>query len=138
MNGNSPEFDWYSEHEKKDCLVIGNQAAIAVHLNLRDEVVIRQQDQYDDEDHQIHVTKYNVLKLVTEMLAVADIHAKIVLTEEAAQAELLMLPKPLPLSGAERQRRYRDKHCNEMSDAERHEGDEPSLQVAHTDEHDEP
>jgi len=131
MSGYRPEFDWNPVSDTDHSIVVRGQPAIAVYLNPHDEVVIRQQDQYDEsDDHFVYVTKDNLLKVVKRMLAVADIHAKIVLTEDAALPEPLMLPKPVPLSGADRQRRYRNKHRNGTGDAERHHGDE--LPLRHT------
>jgi hypothetical protein len=81
-------------------------------------VVIRQQDQNDEsDDHFVFITKDNVLKVVQRMHVVAGIQAL------QARAEQFMLPKPGSLSGAERQRRYRNKHRNGNSDEERHGGD---------------
>ena len=104
MTGYSPEFDWNPRNDTDHSIVVRHQPAIAVYINPHDDVVIRQQDQYDDsDDHFVFVTKGNVLKVAQWMLEVAGVEAK---------PQPLMLPKPEPLSGAERQRRYRDEHRN--------------------------
>jgi hypothetical protein len=116
MSGYSPEFDWNPSNDVDHSIVVRHQPAIAVYLNPHDEVVIRQQDDYDH-DQFVYITKDNVLKVVERVLAIAGIQAA------QAQAELLMLPRPERLSGAERQRRYRNKHRNGNGDEERHGGD---------------
>jgi hypothetical protein len=119
MTTNSREFDWHPDSgDSEHCVVIQRQLSIAVYRNPRDEVVIRQEDEYGDEDDIIFVYKDNVLKLVERLLAEGGIEAKIVPAEDAAPPEPLLLPKPAPLSGAERQRRYRNKHRNVAGDGD--------------------
>ena len=125
MTGYSPEFDWNPTNDTDHSIVVRHQPAIAVYLNPHDEVVIRQQDQYDESDDQfVFVTRDNVLKVAQRMLDVAGIEMAMTNMEEGGLAEPLLLLKPEPLSGAERQRRYRNKHRNGNGDAQRHESDE--------------
>jgi hypothetical protein len=125
MTGYSPEFDWNPSSDTEHSIVVRHQPAIAVYLNPHDEVVVRQQDQYDEsDDHFVFITKDNVPKVVERMLELAGL-------EMATHAAPLMLPKPEPLSGAERQRRYRNKHRNGNGDVERHDSDELPLLLAH-------
>jgi hypothetical protein len=104
--------------------VVRHQPAIAVYRNPHDEVVIRQQDQYDDShDHFVFITKDNVLKVVERMLAVAGIEMLM-----DWLAEPLLLPAPKDRTAAQRQRRYRNKHRNGASPVTRNE--EPLLIAA--------
>jgi hypothetical protein len=109
MSANSPEFDWYPDSDDNDhCVVLRHQLGIAVYLNHRDDVVIRQQEEYGDEDYVIYVNKDNVLKLVERLLAKADSEAKIVPTEDIAQlASSSEKVRPKDPTAAERMRRYR-------------------------------
>jgi len=93
----TPDFDWHDS----DSIVIRLQPGVAVYLNPHDEVVIRQEDQYDvSDDHFVYIARDNVLKVVERMLEVAGI----------STAEPLLLPAPT--KAAERQRRYRQRHRN--------------------------
>jgi hypothetical protein len=88
MTGYSPEFNWNPSKDDDHSIVVRHQPAIAVYLNPHDEVVIRQQDQYDEsDDHFIYITRDNVLKVVEKMMELAGIEA----TRTAAP---LMLPAP--------------------------------------------
>jgi hypothetical protein len=122
MTGYSPEFDWNPANDTDHCIVVRHQPAIAVYTNPPDEVVIRQQDQYDEsDDHFVFITKDNVLKVAERMLAVAGISMAMACMEGGGLAEPLLLHNPTPLTGAERQRRYRNKHRNGNDDASRNE-----------------
>ena len=128
MTGCTSDFDWNPSNDTDHCIVVRHQPAIAVYANPHDEVVIRQQDQYDEsDDHFVYVTKDNVLKVAERMLQVGGIRTP--------RPDPLMLPKPEPLSGAERQRRYRNKYRNGNGDGERHEGDDLPLHHVSGDEH---
>ena len=103
MTGHSPEFDWNPSNDTDHSIVVRHQPAIAVYTNPHDEVVIRQQDQYDEsDDHFVYITKDNVLRVAQRMLDLSGI--------EAERQEPLLLPPPS--KGAERQRRYRQRHRN--------------------------
>jgi hypothetical protein len=129
MSGYSPEFDWNPKDDEEHDIVLRLQPAIAVYLNPHDEVVIRQQDQFDvSEDHFVFITKGNVLKVVERTLAVAGIER----IEDCGLDEPLLLPALKDRTGSERQRRYRNRHRN--GDGRDVTGDLPLL-LAHGAEH---
>jgi hypothetical protein len=97
----SKDFDWYGDSES---VVIRHQPAIAVYLNPHDEVVIRQEGQYDD-GHWIYVTRANALKVAEAILEAAGI-------ENCAEAAPLPLSAPNGKTATERMRRYRNKRRN--------------------------
>jgi hypothetical protein len=109
------DFDWYGASES---VVVRHQPAIAIYLNPYDEVVVRQQGQYD-EDQWVYVSTENVPILARAMLEAAGY--------ETDQTYGKPLPKPEPLSGAERQRRYRNKRRNGERNADVTE--EPQLRL---------
>jgi hypothetical protein len=103
MTGYSPEFDWNPRNDTDHGIVVRHQPAIAVYTNPHDEVVIRQRDQYDEsDDHFVYITEDSVLRVAQRMLDLAGI--------EFQRKEPLLLPPPS--NGAERQRRYRQRHRN--------------------------
>jgi hypothetical protein len=117
----SSEFDWRSA-EDKECIVVRHQPAIAVYVNPRDEVFIRQEGHYGpEEDHWVYVTKDNVPKLVQALLEASGFETA------TTHGTPLMLPKPEALNGAERQKRYRNKHRNRNGDGRVTESDELPL-----------
>jgi hypothetical protein len=106
MTGYSPEFDWNPSKDDEHSIVVRHQPAIAVYLNPHDEVVIRQQDQYDEsDDHFVFITKDNLLKVVERMLALAE-------AEIQTPAQPLLLAPPKDATAAERMRRYRNRKRN--------------------------
>jgi hypothetical protein len=108
MTGYPPEFDWNPDNDTDHSIVVRHQPAIAVYLNPHDELVIRQQDQYDDsDDHFVFITEDNVLRVVERMLEAAGIEMA------TAGAEPLLLPPPKDKTAAERVRHYRNKHRND-------------------------
>ena len=108
MTGYSQEFSWNPREDEHHDIVVRHQPAIAVYLNPHDEVVIRQQDQYDESDDSfVYVTKDNVLRVVQRRLEVAGIELA------TSFAELLLLPPPKNKTAAERMRRHRNKNRND-------------------------
>jgi hypothetical protein len=94
MTDTSDRFDWAHD----DSVVIREQPATAVYTNTSGDIVIRQANaQGDDDDAFIFLRPENVQALVDTMLAE------------------LSTEKP-PLSNAERQRRYRERHRNEVTE----------------------
>ncbi len=93
----SGDFDWTD----KESITIGEQLAIAVFENPSGDIVIRQQDWYGDEDDWVIVAKRNVPALCRALFAAAGIDA------QTTTVTLL----PARSSGAERQKRYRQRHA---------------------------
>jgi hypothetical protein len=115
------DFDWNPDRE---IIVVRSQPAIAVYLNPHDDLVIRQEGHYGpDEDQWIYITKSSVPKVVQAMLEAAGFETA------NTYGMPLMLPKPERLSGAERQKRYRNKHRNGNGDAPVTESDELPLHI---------
>jgi hypothetical protein len=75
------------------------------------------------EDQSIFVTKDNAPKLVQAMLEAAGFETA------TTFGDSLLLPKPEPISGAQRQKRYRNKHCNGNGDARVTDRDELPLHL---------
>lgn len=94
-------FNWNPTQDEDHCIVIRHQPGIAVYTNPHDEVVIRQQGDYD-EDRFVWVTKDNVLKVAERMLALAGY------TMNAGD----LGEQPREKSAAARQKRYRQRHRN--------------------------
>ena len=94
----SPEFDWNPSGDDDHSIVVRHQPAVAVYLNPHDEVVIRQQDDYG-QDQFVYVTRDNVTKVVKRMLEVAGV-------ELTTMAEPPLLAPPKDATAAERMRRY--------------------------------
>ena len=106
MTGHSLEFDWNPSRDTDHSIVVRHQPAIAVYTNPHDEVVVRQQDQYDEsDDHFVFITKDNVRKVAERIMEVAGI-------EVATLAEPLLLAPPKDATAAERMRRYRNRKRN--------------------------
>jgi hypothetical protein len=126
----SDEFDWSLEDT-----TIGEQHQIACYLNNAGNLVIRERAGCcDDGDTWIVVAKNNVELLIRMLGAVGGIDLR-------PSANIALLPKPANTAGAERSRRYRQRHAVTPSasretderhgerDAERH-ASQPLLLVA--------
>jgi len=110
MTGYSPEFNWNPRNDTDTSIVVRHQPAIAVYLNPHDEVVIRQQDQFDESaDHLVFVTNDNVRKVAERMLALAEV-------EIQTPAQPLLLAPPKDATASERMRRYRNGDRNDDHD----------------------
>ena len=99
----SPGFDWDKDRED---LVVEEQAAIAVYLNPRGSIVIRQKGErdpetYDTVDSWIIVEPHYAAGLARAIMALAP--------KETAP---LALPAPGDRTAAERQRRHRERKRN--------------------------
>jgi hypothetical protein len=127
MTNQCPEFDWNPNRDEDHSIVVRGQPAIAVYLNPHDEVVIRQEGQYDpSEDNFVYVTKPNALIVAKAVLEAARIDvefigpsvAKLITDrtdidwEAANEAFNETEAKPKDRTAAERQRRYRERHRN--------------------------
>ncbi len=98
----NPGFDWDKD---RDDLVIEEQAAIAVYLNPRGAIVIRQKGEldpetYDTVDSWIIVEPHYGAALARAIMALAP------------QQGTLALPAPGDRTAAERQRRHRERKRN--------------------------
>ncbi len=102
----SENFDWWAA-EKQGLVAVREQAPIAVYLNPRGCVVIRQQNDFDD-DSWILVEPDRVRALAEAIVRLAE-------------PERLALPPPSPAvkdtTAAERQRRYRERQKAEREAA---------------------
>jgi hypothetical protein len=98
----SDDFNWYN---KDDSIVVRHQPATAVYTNPHGEVVVRQQDQYGDEDDFIYIAKDNALKVAQAILTEAGVEVEMAVREDGGLKEPLLLPAPT--KAAERARRYR-------------------------------
>src|SRR5271165_1450991 len=58
------DFSWSAI---EDSVVIQAQPAIAIYFNRRDEVVIRQESQFGDEDHFVYVRHENLRLLIARL-----------------------------------------------------------------------
>jgi hypothetical protein len=67
MTETSHEFNWYSD-EDTDHIVVRQQPATAVYISPYNEVVIRQQGDYRDDDHWVHLTKDNAARVASAIL----------------------------------------------------------------------
>lgn len=107
---NSRDFDWIDSAED---VVVPEQAAIAVYLNPRGDVVIRQQAQYHpDEDTWIVVAPDRaqaVADAIVEAARLAVYHPE---DDELAPPAERTAAVPKDPTAAERQRRYRERHRN--------------------------
>ena len=106
----SSDFDWRSD-EDKACVVVHHQPAIAVYVNSRDAVVMRQEGHYGpDEDQCIYVIKDNVPRVVRALLEAAGFETATTYGEPLPKpGGKATKPKPKDRTGAERQRRHRTK-----------------------------
>jgi hypothetical protein len=100
----SQDFDWGDG----ECVVIEAQSRIAVYSNGNDDLVIRAQD-WPDDDHFIVVARNNVAKLIEALV----VELGSILGPSRAEPEAM--PKP-PWTGAERSRRYRQRHANDRDE----------------------
>jgi hypothetical protein len=95
----SPDFDWTKD---LDDLVVEDQAAIAVYLNPRGSIVIRQKGDLDERDDSwIVVEPHYAAALARAIMALAP-----------QQSATLALPAPGDRTAAERQRRHRERKRN--------------------------
>jgi hypothetical protein len=92
-------LDWYHD---RDCICVAEQLQIAVFENGRGDIVIRQQDPMGDDDDWVIVAKGNVPALCRALMEAAGL--------EMQQPTVTLLP-PAKSSGAERSRRYRERHA---------------------------
>ena len=121
----SHNFDWYSD-DGETSIVVRHQPATAAYTNPHGEVVIRQQDQYGDEDDFVYVTKDNALKVAQAILSLAGIEVALTRLDDGGLDEPLLLSAPKDKTAAERMRRYR----NKKRDADRNTvTDEPELRL---------
>jgi hypothetical protein len=127
MTGYTPDFDWNPSRDADHSIVVRGQPAIAVYLNPHDEVVIRQEGQYDpSDDHFVYVTKPNALMVARAVLEAAGVNVEFItpsvarlmieradidwrsvnedFSERASPEETL---PPKDRTAAERQRRHR-------------------------------
>jgi len=88
------KFDWT---EDKDSIVVPATLTIAIYSNAYGQIVLRQQDQYGDEDDWIVFSKE---------------HARVIAEAIIAEAGQELDASQAPLSPAERSRRYRHKQKN--------------------------
>jgi hypothetical protein len=103
MTDTSERFDWC----ESESIVLREQPATAVYINQAGDIVIRQANTYgDDDDDFIFLRPENVPHLV----------AAIVDASQQVAADIEDAVEKAPLSNAERQRRYRDRHRNEGSE----------------------
>lgn len=92
-------FDWSEE----DSIIFHTQEAVAVYANKHGQIVIRQRDEYGDEDSVIVINAESARTLVGAIMRELD--------EVSPQ---LALPAPRAKTSAERQRDYRQRNakCN--------------------------
>jgi hypothetical protein len=92
----APEFDW-QEAQDQGAVVQQSVEQVAVYTNLHDDVVVRQQQMWDEErDTYIVIARGNLPAFIAKLQELAGLGIP---TTESPKAE--------PLSGAERSRRYR-------------------------------
>jgi hypothetical protein len=121
----SHDFYWYSD-DGESSIVVRHQPATAVYTNPHGEVVIRQQDQYGDEDNFVYVTKDNALKVAQAILSLVGIEVALTRLDDGRLDEPLLLSAPKDKTAAARMRRYRKK----KRDADRNTvTDEPELRL---------
>src|SRR6516225_1103292 len=95
------DFDWDDEA----LAIIPEQGRIAVYLNPNGDLCIREQGDHACEDQWIVVARGNVEKFLQPVFDVMD------LERPSAPCSLLVPePEPAALTGAERQRRYRERN----------------------------
>lgn len=96
-------FDWNGD----ESIVLRTQPAVAVYPNNHGQIVIRQCDEYSDEDQIIVVNAESARTLVEAIMRELD--------DISPQ---LALPAPKAKSGAERTRAYRDRKRDAGCDAD--------------------
>jgi hypothetical protein len=109
------EFDW-RDAQDEGAIVQQSVLRVAVYTNPHDDVVIRQErDEYDERDTFIIIGKGNLLAVITKLHELAI----------ALEVDGPIVTKRKPLTSAERQRRYRERHKRnaEGDDDERNAGD---------------
>ena len=104
--GESCAWDW---RDDADDLVVPEQPAIAVYTNPADAVVIRQQGTWNDDDAWIWFSPDHAPAIAKAILEAAGLDAT-ALTPEPAQ-----VVKPRDATGAERQRRHRERQKKEST-----------------------
>jgi hypothetical protein len=98
-----PEFDWINDEN----IVVHEQHGLAVYPNLKGHVVIRQEAAWDDNDDPFFtLAPAHAVAFCQAVLDAAGVAAAVV-SAKGVPLNQTMLPKPEPLSGAERQQRYR-------------------------------
>ena len=107
------DFDWDSAS-----VVVHEQRAIAVYWNDNSggAVVVREKGGDYEPDHYARIPRDAALKVVRAILAEAGIEVAMARVEDGGLDEPLLLPKPEPLTNAERQRLYRQRHRNESNE----------------------
>jgi hypothetical protein len=103
MNGE--DFSWRDDQE---CVAVDEQFAIAIYPNPKGNIVIRQEDRWGDDDDVVIVARGNVAAVCRALMEAAGI--------EPQPAAVTLLPSPI--SGAERQRKRRERQWREL--LERH------------------
>jgi hypothetical protein len=132
MSDTTEDFDWDTDVES----IVQQEVSfdtVAIYPNPRGDVVIREAQWGigSPGDKFIVIARENALSAAQAILRAAEIE---VAMADGGLSELLMLPKHEPMSGAERQRSYRNRHRND-GDADRHESDElPSRTLTETEE----
>jgi hypothetical protein len=115
----SDDFSWSSEDTN---VVIQEQPPIAVYTNPHDAIVIRMNgDCLREDDQTIFVRPENVLTLIKALAREAgmgeiDVVRKVAESDYHEDYEVIEFPStPVkrPLTNAERQKRYRDRHRND-------------------------
>jgi hypothetical protein len=111
-------FDWVHD----DAVVLREQPAVAVYTNSHNEVVIRQACAWDEDDDTVIVVLPENARAVADAILAAAAHLLRSTTPHPSQ----------PLSGAERQRRYRERNggrdvTGDGGDEARHSGVTPHL-----------
>jgi hypothetical protein len=109
------EFDWTAD----ESVAVQEQPAIAVYPNPVGQVVIRRQRSWDEEDDSfVHISRGNVLTIVGAILAAAGMDDIRLYRQHGMSCEDIGLGETQTRSlskdrtGAERQRRYRNRHRN--------------------------
>ena len=110
----SSEFHW---DEAEGDIAVPEQAAIAVYLNGKGDICIRQAGQYGpDEDQWVVVTPGNAAKLAKAILDAAGPIARPDIDWAAVNRDFDAFeardPESKDRTAAERQRRYRQRHRN--------------------------
>jgi hypothetical protein len=111
----SSDFDWSDIN-----VVIHEQPQSGVYLNPNGQLVIRQlRNAYEDEDPFLYFSLENVPALVRAIIDTAGIEP----ADVWPQQQLNVLPAPIPATGAERSKRYRQRKRDDgvtNRDARRH------------------
>jgi hypothetical protein len=118
------DFDW---NAVADQVVQYSVEKVAIYDNPNGDVVIRQEQRWDEEeDTFIVIAQGHALRAAHAILTAAGIEAAPTCVQGDGLAEPVLLPAPKDRTAAERMRRYRDKHRNEQRNAVT---DEPELRL---------